>query len=64
MREHAAQAIADIAEKEPEILDPKELTHEFSRLEQMGDKSSSKYIADALSKAQQTERAKRYKYGL
>jgi len=62
-REHAAQALADIAREEPELLEREELAHELSRLEQMGDRAARGYIAEGLSRVQQADRSGPYRYG-
>lgn len=61
-REYVAQALADIARTEPEILEPEDLIRAFTNLEQMGDKAALAYIAEALSKVRQVDRSGRYKY--
>lgn len=63
-RAHAASALADIAEREPEILNGEELTSELGRLEKLGDKESIDYVAKALSKVQIINKTIRYKYGI
>jgi hypothetical protein len=63
-REHAASAIASIARKEPEILDPQELSQEAIRLQQIGDRIASEILAEVLPLIQKAERGFRFKYGL
>ena len=63
-RTHAASALSDIADKEPELLDPDELRKELSRLRKMGDKEAARHIADALPKAQGVPHPNGYKYGI
>lgn len=63
-REHAAEALADIAEKEPEILDPEDLQRELAYLLRIGDRSAASSIAQAASKAKRVEHRSGYKYGI
>ncbi len=63
-REHAAHALWEVAEKEPEILDAEELQRELLRLRSLRDKESAHYLADALSKVNQVTHASGYKYGI
>jgi hypothetical protein len=63
-RSHAAEAIADIARKEPEILDPEELASELGRLKKLGDEVAQRHIAEALSAARKVDRVELYRYGL
>lgn len=63
-RMHAAYALADIAEKEPELLEPSELKKESSRLLKAGDKEAADCIAKALSKVQAAPHRNGYKYGI
>lgn len=64
VREYAANALADIADEEPEILDPEELKQELSRLKKIGDNVAADFIAEALPKVERAERSSDYKYGL
>jgi hypothetical protein len=64
VREYAANALADIANKEPDILDPEKLKQELSRLSQIGDHVAAEFIAEALPKVEEAERSSTYKYGL
>jgi hypothetical protein len=63
-REYAATALAEIAEKEPEILESEELDAEISRLLGIGDKLSAGILAESLPLIKQAKRGFRYKYGL
>jgi len=63
-RAHAARAVADIADKEPEILDLSELKEHLSALKGMGDREARDYITRALPKVKQSEGASRFRYGL
>jgi len=63
-RAHAARALAEIAGREPEILDPDELRKEISRLKALGDGKAATAIAKVLPKVQRAPRLKGYKYGL
>jgi nucleoside phosphorylase len=63
-REYAAHALADIADKEPEILDPEELKQELLRLKRIGDRTAAEMISKALPKIEQADRQNLYKYGL
>jgi HEAT repeat protein len=62
-REHAARAIADIAEKEPEVLEREELERELSMLAQIHDESARDNIAEAISKVEKSKTRGEYKYG-
>jgi HEAT repeat protein len=63
-RAHAAQALCDIAEKEPELLDPRQLSEALIRLKQMNDKEALAPLRKAISKMNGVSRAERYRYGL
>jgi hypothetical protein len=62
-REHAAAAIADIADREPEILEKDSLSAALEQLNRIGDSTSADYIAKAVSKAQRAVDVYPYKYG-
>ena len=61
---HSVHAIAEIADKEPGLLDPPELRREFSRLKGIGHKDASNYIAKALPKVRKARRVFGYKYSI
>jgi nucleoside phosphorylase len=63
-RTHAAQALAEIAKREPEVLDPDALKKELSRLRFIGDKDATALIARVLPRVRRSRRIDRYKYGL
>ena len=63
-REHAANAIYDIARHEPDLLDPVDLKSEISYLQQKGDEAQAKTVAKALARAKKSMRSVGYKYGL
>ncbi len=50
-RTHAAQALAEIARREPEVLDPDALKKELSRLRSIGDMDATALIARVLPKS-------------
>ncbi len=63
-RVHTAQALAEIARREPEVLDPAALKKELSRLRSIGDKDATALIARILPRVRESRRLERYKYGL
>ena len=63
-RAHAACALSDIAEEEPELLDLDDLQQELSRLEGLGDDEASKYLLKAVPKVRAAKRRSGYKYGI
>lgn len=63
-RAHAAHCLADIAENEPEILDPEELGRELAHLEKLGDGKAARTIAKVFPKVRRASRVQGYKYGL
>lgn len=63
-RKHAAHHIADIAEKDPDLLDGNELEIEVSRLRGLGDKEASDLIAKALPAVRNASRRGGSKYGM
>jgi len=63
-RAHAASALADIAEHEPEILKAEYLMSELAQLEKLADKESTDYVAKALSKVRDAKETIGYKYGI
>ncbi len=64
VRGYAAHALVDIANNEPEILDPGKLKQELSRLKRIGDNMAAEYIDEALSKVGQVEHRSGYKYSI
>jgi len=64
-RAQAAQALFDIATREAELLDLRELETESTRLRQSGDKEASQRLSEAVEKVRRCHsRFYRYKYGL
>jgi hypothetical protein len=61
-REHASRAIADIAEKDPEILDREELEGELSKLKEMHDERARDNVVEAISKVEKSDPSGKYKY--
>jgi hypothetical protein len=61
-RENASQAIADIAERDPDILERENLEQELSRLKEMHDDQAVDNITKAISKVQKSSTQNRYKY--
>ena len=62
-RIHAAREIAEIAKREPEILDAERIANEISLLRSRDKKAAAVLIA-VLPKVRKTKRVKGYKYGL
>jgi hypothetical protein len=62
-REHAADAVCDIASEEPEILSAEELESALLHLRSIGDTSACSRLAKALSKVKAVERKPQYRYG-
>ncbi len=62
-RMHAASEIAEIAKREPEILDAERLAEEISILRSK-DKKAASVIAAVLPRARKAKRIEGYKYGL
>jgi hypothetical protein len=64
-RSHAAQAIADIADREPEILDGDELERAATRLTEMGDRDALKQLQRVVPTVKSVKRENsRYRYSL
>jgi len=63
-RLRAAQALEDIADKEPELLDAEELGKHFEELKRSGDLDVTKYLRKSIKKVQSVKRISRYKYGI
>ena len=61
-RIHAAQALAEIAEQEPELLDADELKKQFEGLKRAGDRDSAIYLQEALDRVKGAKPGSRYKY--
>jgi hypothetical protein len=61
-RELAAQAIYDISEKEPEILNLDDLKNEIKRLGEINDRIALDLITKAISKAKEARFGSQYKY--
>jgi len=62
-RAHAAAALGDIADKEPQLLDVAQLRGELSRLP-AGDTNASRYLKRAVGKVAHSERRGGYRYGI
>ncbi len=63
-REHAAQQIKSIADKEPHLLDPDQLAAELVRLRRLDDPEASRLLEAALLNAKASPRREWYRYGL
>ncbi len=63
-RIHAAQALADIADKEPELFDAEELQTHFEELKRSGDLDAAEYLRKSINKVQGVKQISRYKYGI
>jgi nucleoside phosphorylase len=63
-RAHAAAALADIADKEPELLDVAQLRDELSRLSDRGDVDASRYLKRAVGKVDRSKRREGYRYSI
>jgi hypothetical protein len=63
-RAHAAYALAEIAHREPEILNLSLLKHAHVQLVKLGDKEARHHIETALPLVQNAQEMFRYKYGL
>lgn len=62
-RQHAAEAIDDIADREPEILQVDDLAEARKQLIKVGDSAAADLIANALQKARRAVDVYPYKYG-
>ncbi|HUA21819.1 MAG TPA: toll/interleukin-1 receptor domain-containing protein [Bryobacteraceae bacterium] len=62
-REHAVDAICDIASEEPEILSVEELDRVLARLRSIGDMGACNRLAKARSKVKAVEHKPQYRYG-
>jgi hypothetical protein len=63
-RIRAAQALAEIAEQEPELLDADELKKHSKRLNRFGDRDAAKYLREAFQRVKSAKAITRYKYGI
>ncbi len=63
-RVHAAYALLDIAQKEPEILNVDELKRAHAQVVQLDDKEARHHIETALPLVQKMQDVFRYKYGI
>ena len=63
-REHASDAVFNISQKEPDLLDPNDLEREIAQLWRIGDEWSAKTMTNALFNARQSKRNDGYKYGI
>lgn len=61
---HAAEAIRDIADKEPGLLDPDLLRRDLVSLKKSGNSEAADQIRAAISKAGKAKRMDHYRYGL
>jgi hypothetical protein len=62
-REHAANAIRDIASKEPEILNVEDLENAMRHLLAIDDSAAGSRLAEAISRVRTIDRKPRYLYG-
>jgi hypothetical protein len=63
-REHAAGALADIANEEPELLNYEEIGREITLLKKLGDNAAAGQLAKVFPLIQRASHRKRYRYGL
>jgi len=63
-RAHAAAALANIADKEPQLLDVAQLRGELSRLPPGGDINASRYLKRAVAKVARSKRREGYRYSI
>ncbi|MGH9643894.1 MAG: hypothetical protein ACRD3Q_15915 [Terriglobales bacterium] len=63
-REHAAQALVEIGQKEPEILDFEDLEKELAWLQSQKDKKAAKLIAAILPRIRKAPPHDGYRYGI
>jgi len=63
-RAHAASALADIAKKEPELLDAEQLRLEVARLEKLRDDGALAPLKRALTQVEKAKRVEGYRYGI
>ena len=63
-REHAAQALVEIGQKEPEILDFEDLEKELVWLQSQKDKKAAKLIASILPRIRKAPPHDGYRYGI
>jgi hypothetical protein len=61
-RSHAAHSLAEIAEKEPELLDEKELRFEIMLMEKLKDQNATATLKSAFARVQNVKRREGYKY--
>jgi nucleoside phosphorylase len=63
-REHSANALIDVAEHEPELIDRKELKNELTLLRKLGDDKCARQIKTVLALTKGTPKRSPFKYGL
>jgi hypothetical protein len=63
-RLHAAQALLGVVEKEPGLLDPRQLREALLGLKQINDKDAMPSLRKAISKIKGLPRTKGCRYGL
>jgi nucleoside phosphorylase len=63
-REHAAQALVEIGQKEPEILDFEDLEKELAWLQSQKDKKTARLIAAILPRIRKAPPHEGYRYGI
>jgi hypothetical protein len=63
-RIRAAQALAEIAEQEPELLDADELKKHSKSLNRSGDHDAAKYLRQGFERVKSAKTISRYKYGI
>jgi hypothetical protein len=61
---YAADALYEISQREPELLDRAEMTKEAARLSNEGDKDALRLITKALSNVLRASPVEGYKYGI
>jgi len=64
VREYAANALADIAREEPEILSATEIRKEHQYLKKLNDKAAASLLNDALTHLDGVKEKRAYKYGI
>jgi nucleoside phosphorylase len=63
-REHAASALADVAKKEPWLLEADNLRAEINRLRVSKDRKAVEILAEVLPRVRKASHKPKYKYGL
>jgi len=63
-RGHAASMLVDVASKEPELIDKRELRFEIMLMEKLKDEAALRYLRPALNLVEKAKRYEGYKYGI